>query len=232
MLTDKKIDLAYADPKRLQHPIRRAVYERWIEACGDLRGIFATDFGCGAGASSRMLIDAGADFVLGIDVSDEMLQLAKDAATQYRDGCMAFSYGDIFKPSSLEKFPLATAVLSMHNAQTRQELYLFFANVARALTLQGVFIAVLIDPDNPIKPYFPGTMCESRWLDKPWQEGSRIESDLYGADGNKITSVIDYYWTRQTHKQLMRYYNLVDIQWIKDGALLETPFVILSANKR
>lgn len=224
---------AYASQNRMDHPLRRAVYARWLEACGDVNGIAAVDFGCGAGASSRMLIDTGADYVLGIDNSDEMLQLAKDAAKKFPKGCMTFRHGDIFKPCkpsySCGEFSLATAVLSMHYAQTRKQLDEFFQNVMYDLSLHGMFVAMLMDPDNPIMEYWPGTMCASRWLDEPRQEGSRIESDLYGADGNRITTVIDYYWTRQTHEELMLEHGLNDIQWIKDGILLQTPLVILKA---
>jgi SAM-dependent methyltransferase len=178
-----------------------------------------------------MLVEAGALSVRGIDISSEMLQLAKEAAAQYRDGSMSFWNGDLFELYYTGKFPLATAVFSMHYAQTREQLDIFLGNVAKTLTLNGKFVALLMDPQNPIRAMKPGDMCESRWLDEHWIEGSRIVSELYDVDGNKITSVTDYYWTRQTHEQLMLSHNLADIHWIKDGALLQTPLVILSARR-
>jgi SAM-dependent methyltransferase len=48
-----------------------------LDACGEVRGLTVLDSGCGEGRFSRVLIDRGADRVLGLDFCEPMIIAAK-----------------------------------------------------------------------------------------------------------------------------------------------------------
>src|SRR5260370_30501200 len=53
---------------------RRGLLDRpMIEACGDVRGLKILDCGCGEGRFCRMLLDRGANQVVGLDLCPAMV---------------------------------------------------------------------------------------------------------------------------------------------------------------
>jgi SAM-dependent methyltransferase len=64
------------------NPTRRGLLDRpMIEACGDVRGFKVLDCGCGEGRFCRMLLDRGAEQVVGVDLCRPMLIAAAQLAT-------------------------------------------------------------------------------------------------------------------------------------------------------
>src|SRR5215471_19294735 len=64
------------------NPTRRGLLDRpMIEACGDVRGLRVLDCGCGEGRFCRMLVDRGAEQVVGVDLCPPMIIAAARLAT-------------------------------------------------------------------------------------------------------------------------------------------------------
>src|SRR5215471_3050078 len=64
------------------NPTRRGLLDRpMMEACGDVRGLNVLDCGCGEGRFCRMLLDCGAEHVLGVDLCPPMIIAAAQLAT-------------------------------------------------------------------------------------------------------------------------------------------------------
>lgn len=49
-----------------------------LNACGEVAGVRALDLGCGEGRFCRILAEHGADYVLGVDLSTEMISAARE----------------------------------------------------------------------------------------------------------------------------------------------------------
>jgi len=49
-----------------------------LNACGDVRGLRILDCGCGEGRFSRLLLDRGAEYVLGVDTCKKMIAAARE----------------------------------------------------------------------------------------------------------------------------------------------------------
>ena len=52
-----------------------------IAACGNVSGLTVLDSGCGEGRFSRMLVDGGAEHVVGVDLCEPMINAARNLAT-------------------------------------------------------------------------------------------------------------------------------------------------------
>lgn len=78
--------VAELDP-RAAEPEPPDSWERAIlEAAGPLQGLRVLDFGCGAGALSIHLADAGAARVVGVDVSPGSIAFARERVAHFRAG--------------------------------------------------------------------------------------------------------------------------------------------------
>ena len=77
---------AYQDSKQL--PFRKAIERHTLfEALGDIRGMTVLDLACGGGFYTRLLKRAGAARVTGVDVSAEMIRLARRDEERDPLGC-------------------------------------------------------------------------------------------------------------------------------------------------
>ncbi|HYY56017.1 MAG TPA: class I SAM-dependent methyltransferase [Pyrinomonadaceae bacterium] len=110
------------------------------------------DLGCGSGWATRLLAEQARDgIVVGIDISDEMIEMAVDASA---------SYGNVeFRIASAERLPFEDGYFS--HAFSMESLY-YYADIARALkevyrVLEpgGMFVSVvdLFEENEPSRQW-------------------------------------------------------------------------------
>jgi 2-polyprenyl-3-methyl-5-hydroxy-6-metoxy-1,4-benzoquinol methylase len=64
---------------RGRNPTRKGLLDQpMFEACGDVSGLRVLDCGCGEGRFSRMMVDRGAKYVLGLDSCEPMIEAARE----------------------------------------------------------------------------------------------------------------------------------------------------------
>lgn len=137
-----------------------------ISACGSVQGLEILDVGCGEGRFSRMLIDRGAERVLGVDLCEPMIKAASELATEKDSYCV----GDAQDLSFLadRSFDLAVSYLN------QCDLPDFASNsreVSRVLRLGGRFVVCNLHP--------------MRSATGSWQRR---------ADGTKLHAILDRYF--------------------------------------
>ncbi|MCX5205535.1 class I SAM-dependent methyltransferase [Streptomyces sp. NBC_00237] len=109
---------------------------------GDVAGVAALDLACGYGHNTRLLADRGARPVVGVDVSPEMIGLARSA----RDDRIEFVLADVVAMPVIGKFGLATAVYLFHYAPTREALRGMFRSIRANLSQEGRLVAIVPNP--------------------------------------------------------------------------------------
>jgi len=78
---------------------RKGLLDRpMLEACGDVRGRRILNSGCGEGRFCRILRDAGAGYVLGVDLCAPLIDAARELAT----GSDLYLRGDVQDLSFLD----------------------------------------------------------------------------------------------------------------------------------
>lgn len=109
----------YRDSKQL--PFRRFV-ERYtlFRMLADVRGRTVLDLACGDGLHARLLMRAGAASVLAVDISEEMIRLAREEERRRPLGC-EYRHGDEagFEPD--ETVDLVVAMYLLNYAETARE---------------------------------------------------------------------------------------------------------------
>jgi len=112
-----------------------------LEACGDVRGAAILDSGCGEGRFSRILVERGAERVVGIDACEPMIH----AARELQSARESYRVADAEDLSFLEdrSFDLAISYLN------QCDLFDFKANtreVFRVLKPGGRFVVANVHP--------------------------------------------------------------------------------------
>lgn len=185
-------------------PVARLEAELIRTALGECSGLNVLDLGGGSGTYAREAIQAGAQRVDVVDISDSMLQIGKDIEAQ-RSGATLIRWflGDITQPLAAQgievsgQYDIAMANWVFDHAHTVEELRGMWENIAMSLKPGGKFIGVrAVAPGcfaehniktgkygclrTDIKPIPGGIECRATLLTKPpFSVGVTLMEDSY-----------------------------------------------------
>lgn len=131
----------YARTARLKQA-ERYTFLRMVGALDDKR---VMDLACGVGFYTRLLKQQGAARVLGIDISPEMIHLARRQEQAEPLG-IAYRVWDAIVLPHLGPFDLVTAVHLLNCAMSKDELLGMFRGAYDNLKAGGRFVACTTDP--------------------------------------------------------------------------------------
>ncbi|MBW4634358.1 MAG: class I SAM-dependent methyltransferase [Iphinoe sp. HA4291-MV1] len=123
---------------------------------GNLQGKTILDLACGTGFYSRLLKEQGAAKVVGVDISEEMVKVARQQELKNPIG-NEYQVSDIAKLPKLGSFDLVTAVYLLNYAENKEHLLQMLRNIRSNLASNGRFVAMTVNPDfswnksNPTK---------------------------------------------------------------------------------
>jgi SAM-dependent methyltransferase len=161
---------------------------------GDLSGKRVLDLGCGAGNSSRLAIECGAQEVVGIDISEKEIAMAQKVDTgKPIEYLVRNATGDL---SNLGKFDLVMAILSVHYCADKVTLEKYFSNVKKTLKPEGEFLAVVISTTD-----YDGYGVKI--ASPTGKEGEALKISVSDFQGNKFLDFEDIYWSKETYEGLL-----------------------------
>jgi SAM-dependent methyltransferase len=173
-----------------------------LQELAPLTGTHVLDLGCGEGYVARMVAQAGARSVFGIDISSEMVGRAQQAAANGAPCPMTFKSGNVtnFQDFPREQFDRVIAVF-MVSYLSCAEMTAVFRTVRSRLAAGGRFIFTV---PHPFLPYI-------RPLEKPVYFDSKGRDYFAGVD----ESYEGYIWRRDgkavpvsyMHKTFADYFN-------------------------
>jgi SAM-dependent methyltransferase len=161
-----------------------------LEACGDVRGLRVLDCGCGEGRFCRMLVERGAEYALGLDLCEPMIDAAKELA----GGRDEYRLADVQDLSFLEvaSFDLAVSYLNQCDlpdfaANTRE--------VFRVLKSGGRFVVANLHPMKSAAGEWRRNEEGTRQhvvLDRYFDEGERYWK-MFGVDFTNFHRTLSTY---------------------------------------
>lgn len=128
----------------------------FMNLIGDLRGKSVLDLACGEGHYTRKLRQSGADRVVGSDLSERMIELARAQEAAEPLG-IEYRVEDAATITSQENFDLVVAAWLLVYAHDREELERMCRAVASRLRPGGRFVTLINNPelcDEPPRPDF------------------------------------------------------------------------------
>ncbi|MYB51462.1 MAG: class I SAM-dependent methyltransferase [Acidobacteriia bacterium] len=216
----------YSDSKQL--PFRDHI-ERYtlFRTLGDIRGAHVLDLACGDGFYTRLLKEAGASSVTGVDLSAEMIRLAEESERRRPLGC-SYVRADAaeFRPS--EPVDLVVAAFLLNYARTREELVRLCRVCRDALRPGGRFVGL---NDNPLVAPDGSGNCLNYGFDRrcdglPLRDGDPIYYVFPTADGSSF-GFTNYYHSPASYQAAFRDAGFRDFRWVPvalDPAQAANPF--------
>jgi 2-polyprenyl-3-methyl-5-hydroxy-6-metoxy-1,4-benzoquinol methylase len=151
---------------------RAAEHDDLLSLLPDVRGRRVLDLGCGAGQLARYIAMRGAAEVLGVDLSERMLELARREWAHERVFYVRGAVEDVTFP--VERFDLVVSSLVLHYVDDYRGL---IARIARWLTSGGYLV---YSTEHPI---FTGRLPGDGWVLDDGGQKTRWAVDRYSDEG-------------------------------------------------
>ena len=233
---------AYQDSKRL--PFREHI-ERYtlFDMLGDVQGKEVLDVACGEGFYTRLIKQAGAAEVTGVDISAAMIQLAEKEERRHPLGCR-YLHRDVAQLETSSSVDVVVAMYLLNYARTREALYHLCRVCHAALRPGGRFVGI---NDNIRNPPTGSVSLAKYGLEKtcvkPPTEGDSIRYTITNEDGQKF-EFTNFFLTPETYQDAFRAAGFRDFQWVAvslhpaqrndpfwDDFLRDPPLIAFSASK-
>lgn len=175
------------------------------------KGKTVLDLACGEGHSCRTLKQRGASKVVGVDISLEMIRLARQQEAAQPLG-IEYICQDVLKLGKVGEFDLVVASFLLNYAQTKQQLVDMCKMAFSNLKPGGRFI--LINENVAQTPdQYQGyeRYGYTKTITQPWQEGSVITYTM--STGTEELQFKGYYWSQATCEQAFKTAGFDTIQW-------------------
>jgi toxoflavin synthase len=171
------------------------------------------DLACGEGFYSRRIKRKDAKRVVGVDISEEMIKLAKRQEDRQLLGIEYF-VSDVMGLGKIGSFDLVVASYLLNYARTKEQLLKMLQTVSANLKPGGRFISINNNPDQPPES-FP--ICEKYGFTKsiagPLKEGDAITYEFFR--GGRKFRFDNYYLSIKAHEEAAKRAGLGRIHWHK-----------------
>lgn len=176
--------------------LKRAESYTFFRMVGALDGQRVLDLACGFGFYTHLLKQRGAAQVIGVDISPEMIRLARQQEQAAPLG-VTYQVGDAVTLPQLGRFDVVTAVYLLNYATSKDELRGMCRSAYTNLVDGGRFVAYTVNPAYTLsKPNGAKYGCYFRRL-SPGE-------DRYVCDGEFVTEPPTpfqcFQWSREAHE--------------------------------
>ncbi|MDX7992421.1 class I SAM-dependent DNA methyltransferase [Xenorhabdus littoralis] len=186
-----------------------------LNMVGDIQGKSVLDLACGYGYFGRELHRRGASKVVGIDISEKMIELAKAKSKLYGDD-IEFHVQNVCEMKLDEKFDIVIAAFLFHYAQSTDELEAMFQAAANQLKPSGKLIAYMASPDYQLK----NGNCDNYGFkilrEEPWQNGFRYQAEFLTTPPSPFTF---FRWSRESYENAIKKTGFHHVNWQKPTVL-------------
>jgi len=184
---------------------------RVIDALGDLSGRRVLDLGCGEGYVARTLLKSGADFIHGVDISKEMIELARTAIPADATERLRFESCDLAGGLDLPErsFDDAIAVF-LFNYLTSEQTAGVMQLVSRFVRPGGRFVFTVPHPALAwMRPHEEPFYFDADGSTYQNAVDSTLEGQIWRRDGSAVP-------VRAVHKTFTDYIDLLrDAGWTR-----------------
>ena len=185
----------------------------YFHLLGDIAGKSILDLGCGEGFYTRKFKQKGAATVVGVDISEKMIELARQEEAREPLG-IEYVIGDVCKLDKIGSFDLVVASYLLNCAKTKEQLLKMCQSIYANLKPGGRFVSINDNVEQLPESY---PICKkygfTKSISEPLQEGTPITL-TFSVDGQKF-SLIDYYLSKATYEWAFRSVGFKEIRWQK-----------------
>lgn len=202
------IGSTYEDYAR-QATLKSAERHSVLEMAGGLRGLRVLDLACGTGFYTRLLKEGGAESVVGVDLSPEMIRVAESIDHERPLG-VTYRVGNAEELSGLGAFDLVTAVWLLNYADTRADLLHMARGAYANLAPGGRFVTFTINPEYDFRKY-DFAKYGVRVRGEVFEHGRFAMEGEFVIDPDNPVTVMR--WSREIYDEVLREAGFRDVSW-------------------
>lgn len=201
------------------YTLHKCMLQGILDEHGLLTGKRVLDLACGHGLYTRQLKALNCDYILGVDISSEMIKLAKDVERREPQG-IEYQVVDAKQLKHPEKlFNLVTAFYLLCYAHTRDELLEMACTIYGQLGENATFIGFTTNIMNYEESFEKKKYGISRQVnislgERLIPDGTQIFITLYNKNEEKICTLINYHFSAATYEQVFKESGFKTFQWI------------------
>ena len=201
--------IADAYKRTKESPLRRHVEAfTFLNLLGDMQGKRVLDLACGEGFYTRRIRNAGAAYVMGVDISPEMIELAR--AEEDRNPLdIEYFCEDVAVLSALGQFDLVSAAYLLHYASDEAALRKMCRNIATQLLPGGRLVCINENPEQPEANY--ASYGFDKQMPSPRDNGSTIRYAMIS--GGELINFDAYYYSKDVYESALRDAGFTKICW-------------------
>jgi len=218
----------------------------YLGLIGDVTGLSVLDLACGDGLYTRQLKRRGASRVVGVDVSEKMIELAVEEEARAPLG-VEYLVRSAQSLGTIGSFDLAVASFLLHYAPTREDMLAMCRSVHRNLKPGGRFVALNDNFEQPVELYGASRKYGFvKSISAPVrEEGTSITFTLWIGDETLRFDI--YHHEKATYEWALRSAGFTGLRWLKQSvspegtrdlgadhwleAIQHQPFVMLECRK-
>ncbi|MEI6397237.1 MAG: class I SAM-dependent methyltransferase [Pseudomonadota bacterium] len=183
-----------------------------VELIGDVKGKAVLDLGCGEGIYARKIKELGAKTVVGVDLSSEMIALARTSETKNPLG-IEYYVGDASTVGLLGQFDLVVGSYILNYARSFAHLEAFCRVIHQNLKPDGRFVGMNDNPANNPEHYTSyrkyGFVKSSP---QPRSEGDTVTYTMFLPDGSSF-SFDNFYLAPETYQKAFDSVGFTSMKW-------------------
>lgn len=221
----------YIEWKKWSIQIREPVQDYTILKCmlpsvlngdGLLTGQRVLDLACGEGYYTRKLKALNCAYIIGVDISSKMIDIARRIEHQSPQN-IEYTIADALQlPSPEEPFDLVTAFHLLSYARTRDELLRMARNIYACLGDNKYFIGITLNVvggkaifnTDKYRKYGLEYSVKTPLDNNSTCDGMEVEFKLYNKREEVVTAFKCYYLSPETYEQVFKEAGFSTFQWI------------------
>ncbi|NTX62958.1 class I SAM-dependent methyltransferase [Myxococcus sp. CA051A] len=195
-------------------PVRSEYIEghSFFKALGSVAERTVLDLACGDGLYTRQLKARGARRAVGVDISEEMIRVARRQEAEHPLG-IEYHVSDVADLAPLGTFDVVTAIYLLHYAHSPEHMLRMCRNIHAHLKPGGSFVTYSFNPEfsakGPNSTRYGITMLD--FPESP-REGQTLSAELH----TKTPFTIHFsYWSRATYEQALRDAGFHTLTWMR-----------------
>ncbi|MDB9449317.1 class I SAM-dependent methyltransferase [Dolichospermum circinale] len=199
----------YKESKELPMRLHIEAYT-YFNMLGNLAEKSILDLACGEGFYTRKFKYQGAAKVVGVDISQKMIELAREEETRKFQN-IEYILGDVLELGEIGSFDLVVASYLLNYARSSEELLKMCKSIFANLKPGGRFVTINSNPSQaPVSYLKTEKYGFIKSIDSPLIEGTPIK---YTFMNNHKFTFDNYYLSIPTHEWAFQSVGFKEVRW-------------------
>jgi ubiquinone/menaquinone biosynthesis C-methylase UbiE len=199
----------YKESKELPMRLHIEAYT-YFNMLGNLAEKSILDLACGEGFYTRKFKYQGAAKVVGVDISQKMIELAREEETRKFQN-IEYILGDVLELGEIGSFDLVVASYLLNYARSSEELLKMCKSIFANLKPGGRFVTINSNPSQaPVSYLKTEKYGFIKSIDSPLIEGTPIK---YTFINNHKFTFDNYYLSIPTHEWAFQSVGFKEVRW-------------------